>query len=455
MEYIIPSVLIFLITIMSVIMMTNKGVGATVQNFLFANRRLTTVRSGLAISSHWFWAIAIFVGPAVAYNWGLIGLLWFAIPNAFSCIIVGYLALQVRKNYPEGYSLTAYIKNNYSRRVSALFQLEFVLLTLAALLLAFTAINKLWVFSSLSLVIQPVYFSLIVGLITLAFTIKGGIRTSIFTGSLQTMLWLVFIAVAISFVPTVSFDNLSGKNSLTTVFNEKFLTTFAVPFLITILVGATSHGMMWQKAFSMPRESIMPAFAIGGLAFLIMVLGLGFLSLQAFATGLEIKTADTSQISMILTALGTLGVVIFATILIGQTSTVIDSALNYIASLGTLEWLRQDNVTTSRIVMTAFLLLAWAISWAKLEIWTILMLMSAVRIVMFVPLIMHIFKFRLNEGAVFYTSIVSILISLYFAWTAKFNSMPINDMYAALTALCIPVIVYTALHLKSQLRLNI
>jgi urea-proton symporter len=450
MEYIIPSVLIFLTGILCIIMATNRGFGETVQNFLFANRSLTTVQSGLAISSHWFWAIAIFVGPAVAYNWGLIGLLWFAIPNGLSCIIVGYLASRVRSAYPDGYSLTAYIKENYSSRVSALFQLEFVLLSLAALLLGFTAINKLWAFTSLSAVIQPVYFSLAVGLITLAFTLKGGIRTSIFTGSLQTVLWLVFIAVAIYFLPGISFDNLAGKNSLTTVFNEKFLTTFAVPFMITILVGASSHGMMWQKAFSMPRKSIMPAFTIASVIFTAMVLGLGFLSLQAFSLGIDIKTPDTSQLSMIATALGVTGVVVFSTILIGQTSTVIDSSLNYIASLITLEWLHKDKVALSRIIMILFLLVAWGISWAKLEIWTILMLMSAVRIVMFVPLVMHILNFKLKESVVFYTSILSVGVSLYYAWTAKFNSLPVNDMYAALTALFIPVIIYTVFHLKSK-----
>jgi hypothetical protein len=168
--------------------------------------------------------------------------------------------------------------------------------------------------------------------------------------------------------------------------------------------------------------------------------------LQAFALGIDIKTPDMSQLSMIATALGITGVVAFSTILIGQTSTVIDSSLNYIASLITLEWLHKDKVILSRIIMVIFLLMAWGISWAKLEIWTILMLMSSVRIVMFVPLVMHILNFRLKESVVFYTSILSVIVSLYYAWTAKFNSLPVNDMYAALTALLIPVVIYTAGH---------
>jgi urea-proton symporter len=443
MDYIIPSATVFLLVIMLAIFVTNKGVGATIKNFLFANQALPMLNSSLAIASHWFWAIAIFVGPAVAYNWGIIGLLTFAIPNGISCLIVGTLAHRIRDKYPSGFSLTAYIKENFSARVSALYQLEFVLISLAALLLSFTAVNKLWAFAGLATIVEPVYASLVIGLITLAFTLRGGIRTSIFTGSIQTVLWLGFIATMLFLIPGIPADTLTGKNVLTTLVNEKFLTTFAVAFVVSILVGASSHGMMWQKAFSMPRENIIPSFGMAGVIFTFMVIGLGVLSITAFGQGLEVKSADTAQMAAILSIAGVGGLVAFATILVGQASTVIDSSLNYIASLITLEWLKKDQVWVSRAIMVAFILLAWAISWAKLEIWTILMLMSAVRIVMFVPLVLHILRKKLNEQMIFYISIISVIISLYFAWTAKSTAQPIYDMYAALIALLLPLLVYS------------
>ena len=439
--------LITISTFLGIIFLTLLTVGkkwaTDITNFLFANRTLTTVNSSLAIASHWFWAIAIFVGPAVAYNWGLTGLLWFAIPNGASCLIVGWLASRVRDRYPDGYSLTAYIRDNFSGRVSALFQLEFVLISLAALLLAFTAINKLWGFLALGQIVDPLIASLVVGLVTLAFTARGGIRTSIFTGALQTALWVGFITVMLFMMSGADFSNLAGKNDLQTVFDHKFLTTFAVAFLISILVGATSHGMMWQKAFSMPRENIMPSFAIAGAIFTFMVIGLGMLSIYSFNAGLEIKSADTAQLAGILSLGGVLAITVFSTILIGQTSTVIDSTLNYISSLVTIEWLRQDSVWTSRAIMAGFVLVAWLISWSRIEIWTILMLMSAIRIVMFVPLLLDMLRVKLHEPVIFWCSLVTVIASLVMAWTAKSTATPIFDMYAALTALVIPAIVYS------------
>ena len=128
MENIIIYSLTFLAVLLIGFTLTGKTWSSNIQNFLFANRSLTLLTSGAAISSHWIWAIALFVGPALAYNWGLIGLLWFAIPNALSLIILGFIVQKIRTNYPDGFSLTMYIKENFSKKVSALYQLEMVII---------------------------------------------------------------------------------------------------------------------------------------------------------------------------------------------------------------------------------------------------------------------------------------------------------------------------------------
>ena len=112
MEIIIASSAFLLIIFVGLVYF-GAGWSSNISNFLFANRSLQAVSSTLSITSHWFWAIAIFVGPAIAYTWGWQGLLWFAIPNGLSCWIVGYLAYRVRDSYPDGYSLTEYTKDNF------------------------------------------------------------------------------------------------------------------------------------------------------------------------------------------------------------------------------------------------------------------------------------------------------------------------------------------------------
>jgi len=441
MENILLSTSIFLLAMLGALMVVGKNWNSSFISFLFADKSLKIGSAGLAISCHWFWAIAIFVGPAVAYNWGIIGLLWFVIPNALSLLVVGAITHSIREKYPNGYSITQYIKENFSTRISGLYQLEFMLISFAALILAFTAIGKLWAFTGLTSIIEPIYASLVVGIVTLLFTLKGGIRTSIFTGAIQSVLWLVLVsAIGVSIYSSdlafVSF----GKNELTTFFNEKFITNFALAWFITVMAGATGHGMMWQKAFSMPKENILPSFGLASVVFAIVAFGVACLGMVAFANGFEIKSPDTTQMTGLITLLGTGALIYFATILVGQTSSVIDSALNYVASLVGPEWLHKEKVTTSQIVMVVFMLFAWVVSLARIEIWSVVMLMGCLRVSMFAPIALHAFNFKLKESVIFFASIVAVVGSFTLSYIARTDKLPIFDMYSALFALLVPTV---------------
>lgn len=410
--------------------------GSSISNLLFANRSLKLVSSALAINSHWFWAIAIFVSPAVAYNWGIIGLLWFVIPNALSLVVVGLLSRKIRNDYPEGYSLTEIIQTKYGFKITSFYYLMYLIIALAGILLGFTALFKFFSFMDTTDFISPIYMVLIFGLITLVFSAVGGIRTSIFTGSIQTVGWILFLVFVFSSITldSSSFLTSNGKNQLTTIFDIKFLTTYAIAFLVTIIVGATSHGMMWQKAFSMPKENILPSYSIAAVIFATMVFMMGSLGLYAFDSGLTIKTPDTSQLTTI-SNFGTWALAIFGILLVGQTSTVIDSCLNYISSVVTREVVDTDKVWIARLTMIVFFMLAWTLTFLKLEVWTIFMLMGVLRISMFMPLVGIVNRIKLDERIVFYSSTVAVLGSLYLAWLARTDKMPIYDMYSALVAM--------------------
>lgn len=433
----------FLLAILGTTLVLGKQWSSSFTNFLFANRSLTIVSSGLAICSHWFFAIAMFVGPAVAYNWGLYGLIWFVIPNALSIAVVGLITYKIRNRYPDGYSLTKYIQDNFSKRLSGLYQLDFVLVSFYAILLAFIAIEKFWGFAGIS-IISPQYATLAVGVITLLFTMRGGIRTSVFSGAFQSIAWVIFFITC-----TVIGLNAAdagvftlGKNNLETVLDWKFLTTFGITYVITMIVGATSHGMMWQKAFSMPKENILPSYFLGSAVFAVIVFFLGCMSLLVFANGVVIKAPDVATLTGISTYVGAVGIIVFGVLLIGQASTVIDSALNYIASLGTVDWLKSESIAVSRTAMFVFLLLVWLVSWTKIDIWTLFVLMSAVRATMFVPLVLHAANKTLSEQWLFYTSIIGVGAALYFSIQSKMLKMPEYDLYAMACALGIPIAGY-------------
>jgi Na+/proline symporter len=448
----ILSIFTFLFLLLCSVYLYGKSWNNSYSSFLFADRSLKIQSTGLAIASHWFWAIAIFVGPTVAYNWGIIGLLWFVIPNALSLLIVSYILYSIRSKYPDGYSLTQYVKENFSSRLSFLYQLEFILVSFAALLLAFTAISKLWIFSTLDQYLNVTTVTFLISLMTLWIAIQGGIRTGIFTGIIQTILWIIFLGITYLLI---SFSDLSfisyGKNNLTTPFNEVFLKTFAITWFISIIVGATSHGMMWQKSFSMPKENIFPSFLLASSLFAVITFMMGGLGMFAFSNSLSFSSPiDTSQLVSVSYLWGSIGLLIFSVILIGQTSTVIDTSLTYISNLISMEWFKKDNVNLSRIIMVLFTFSAWIISWLNLEIWTILMLMGCVRITMFTPILLHSLGMHIKENITYYSCVIAIIISFTFSYIARAEKLPIYDLYSALSAFFIPLMSITIAKLFRQ-----
>ena len=230
-----------------------------------------------------------------------------------------------------------------------------------------------------------------------------------------------------------------GKNDLHTVFDEKFLSTFGIAFLINILVGASNHGGMWQKAFSMPKENIFPSFGIASGLFLLMTLGIGSFGLYAQAAGLAVGTPDLSTLAAIKELYGPTAIMVFGILLIGQTSTVMDSCMTYMSSIVSREWFHKDNTNYARAAMVVFFFIAWLVSWLKLEVWTIFMLMGALRMSMFVPMVFTVYQTKLKESLVFYMSLVSVVVCVYFSWMSKELKMPINDMYAALFGILVPL----------------
>jgi urea-proton symporter len=437
MNYLISSAIFLLAVTLAVSLYYRQAWSNNITNLLFANRSLSLISSGLAINSHWFWAIAIFVSPAVAYNWGIIGLLWFVIPNAFSLIIVAWLTRRIRDEYPDGFSLTEYIKIKAGAGIGSFYYVMFMLIALAGMLLGFTALFKYFSFISIQFFVEPIYLALLFGAITLLFTATGGIRSSILSGSIQTVAWLLFLSVIMFYIwpnsPTGMFD-IAGKNQLTTVFDYAFLTTFAVAWFFTITVGATSHGMMWQKSFSMPKENIFPSYIVAAVLFAVMVFMVGSLGLYAQGAQLAINSADTAQMTTIASVIGPIGLLVFGILIIGQTSTVMDSCMNYVSSVVSLEWLKSDNLWVARAAMATFFFAAWLLTWLKLEVWTIFMFMGVLRLSMFLPLVAVVNQYQFNHRFILVASSVAVVGSIFLAYVAKMDKLPIYDMYSVLFA---------------------
>lgn len=99
------------IMILATVILTKKE--KNVERFCVGSRSENWLMSALSIAATWIWAPALFVSTEKAYSTGWVGLFWFLVPNALCLVIFIPFAKKIRKEMPEGMTLSGYMKEKY------------------------------------------------------------------------------------------------------------------------------------------------------------------------------------------------------------------------------------------------------------------------------------------------------------------------------------------------------
>ena len=99
------------IMILATVILTKKE--KNVERFCVGSRSENWLMSALSIAATWIWAPALFVSTEKAYSTGWVGLFWFLVPNALCLVIFIPFAKRIRKEMPEGMTLSGYMKEKY------------------------------------------------------------------------------------------------------------------------------------------------------------------------------------------------------------------------------------------------------------------------------------------------------------------------------------------------------
>ena len=99
------------IMIAATVLMTNKE--KSVERFCVGNRNIGWFISALSIAATWIWAPALFTSTENAYTKGFAGLFWFLVPNVLCLIFFIPFARRIRKEMPEGITLSGYMHQKY------------------------------------------------------------------------------------------------------------------------------------------------------------------------------------------------------------------------------------------------------------------------------------------------------------------------------------------------------
>ena len=99
------------VMILATVLMTKKE--RSIEGFCVGNRNTGWFVSALSIAATWIWAPALFTSTENAYTKGFAGLFWFLVPNVLCLMLFIPFARKIRKEMPEGITLSGYMHQKY------------------------------------------------------------------------------------------------------------------------------------------------------------------------------------------------------------------------------------------------------------------------------------------------------------------------------------------------------
>ena len=304
-------------------------------NYLTANRNIGSfsLTTSLTASALGAW---ILFGPVSASTWGGLGaIIGYSLGTAFPMFFFIFLGKKIRKEFPKGSTLIEFLRKKFGKSLFKLILLMtifymFIFLcaevTAVAVLINYISGTELWV------------TALIVLLSTLAYTLYGGLRVSIFTDNIQMI--VIGILLLISFIyinKTIGTDfsfNFVKKNN-PQLLSSSYMPGYTAGLTFFIAVAATNlfHQGNWQRIYAAKNfDTLKKSLILSFLIIVPIVFLMGFTGLVAYSIDSTIRPdlgffylllkEQTIILSLIIIILG-----------LALTISTIDTLINAISSL--------------------------------------------------------------------------------------------------------------------------
>ena len=319
--------------------------------FLVANREVSAFRGALSIAVSWVWAPAIFVCSLQAYQNGLPGIFWFTAPNILCFFLFAPFALKLRRAIPDGYTFPEFIAHRYpgEKRVHLAFLAVFLGYQLGAIAINALAGGAL-IHGLSGLDIRVAIVS--ISVISLSYSLMGGMRASVFTDVIQMtmLLGIGFVLVPLCIWKAggvgVLLEGMGGvEGDCHSILNPWLAFSLGIPMTLSLIAGPFGDQMFYQRSLSIRESSVVKALLLGGLIFAVVPITLsllGFVGAGLVRTA-AISVSDPQLIGPIVVAnlLPTPALYAFCLLAFAGLCSTMDSSFCAISSLGSIDVYRR------------------------------------------------------------------------------------------------------------------
>lgn len=247
-------------------------------------RWFNTLLWGNTVALSWMWGLGLFFSVQFTTQFGLFGLLSFAIPNCLGLVGFGLITHHIARRQSGGSESLGKFFTTWSRP----FRLVFFLYQLIALTLTIFALIR---YGWMPLGLEPqILFLPLILLVVLAAGILFGEEFNIRRIKWSHGVIFLIVAAAIGILLSAPSRITGGLPGMTV---EKLPTDnwnywgYIVPIIIGFLLGPWLDLQQWQRAIQMHRErvSVAAAYISGALQFFLLLLFHGTLALWALGAG--------------------------------------------------------------------------------------------------------------------------------------------------------------------------
>ena len=311
----------------------SRGYDDTKTSFLVARRELNTTQGSMSVAAAWLWAPGLFISTQQAYVNGFDGLFWFCFGNFLTLGAFAYFAKIIRDRAPEGFTFSGYLRERFSPRVQWLFVVEMMILATCAFAINLVAGSK--TVNVLTGMDYTVVTLLMAG-IAILYSFRSGLKATVMTEMIKIVVVWVGVLILVPWVIVeaggwdvvkAGMDGTSGNSSW------YVFITFGLAAFLGHMGGPWGDNSFYQRAFSIKKESIIPAFVIASFVFIVVPIMMGLLGFVAAGSGLVIDNVGVTNALTIQYFLPYSATVVFMFIVFSGLIAILDSQFASVANM--------------------------------------------------------------------------------------------------------------------------
>lgn len=277
----------------------------------------------MSIFISWIFAKSVTNAANLADSYGIVG--GFAYATYWLSIPVAGIVIYFLRKHTGATGLISFLVSRYGRGAALAFSLA-ILIRLYNEIWSNTAVVGAYFGrpGDTSFIISALLFTLI----TLIYSIKGGLRSSIFTDGIQAVVFIAFLFIALAVV--------LPNHSATEIANSgKWTLDGGVDLLLVALLQIFSYPfhdpVLTDRGFINDERKMLRSFIIAGIAGFICILLFSLIGVHAHLTALETNGNAPFAVA---SSLGIMTLFVVTVIMMSSAGSTLDSTFNSFAKLG-------------------------------------------------------------------------------------------------------------------------